>query len=115
MEFYKRKEFACKCNCGFDTIDYELAEVMDDVRRFFGKPVHINRGCSCVKHNNVVGGSSNSQHPLGKACDFYVEDVHADIVADYLETKYPNKYGIGRYNGRTHIDVRSNKARWDNR
>jgi hypothetical protein len=48
--------------------------------------------------------------------DFWIKDVHADDVADYLESKYPSKYGIGRYVGRTHVDVRSDKAyRWDYR
>jgi hypothetical protein len=41
--------------------------------------------------------------------------VHDDKVADYLEEKYPDKYGIGRYIGRTHLDIRKTKARWDNR
>ena len=122
---FTRKEYECKCEeCGFDTVDFELDIVMDDIRKHFDKPVHINRGCSCVDHNDVVQlaynpdyifGTSDSQHLYGKACDFRVQDIHADKVADYLEEKYPNKYGIGRYNGRTHIDVRANKARWDKR
>ena len=115
MVYFQREEFACKCGCGFDTVDYELAEVLDDVRRHFDSPVRINSGCRCISHNHRVGGSSHSTHVDGRAADFIVSGIHEDEVADYLETKYPDKYGIGRYNGRTHIDTRSGKARWDMR
>lgn len=30
MKYFKRNEFECKCGCSFDTVDFELAEVMDD-------------------------------------------------------------------------------------
>jgi len=121
---YTREEYACKCDCGFDTVDYELDIIMDDVREHFNARVFINRGASCVDHNEVIQKIANSnytpytsesQHLFGKACDFWVEGVHEDIVADYLEEKYPNTYGIGRYKGRTHIDVRRLKVRWDKR
>lgn len=115
MKYFKRLEYACKCGCGFDTVDYELDIVMDDVRNNFGSPIVINRGASCVSHNLGVGGAIDSQHLYGKACDFYVKGVHEDDVVEYLEVRYHNKYGIGRYNGRTHIDVRPTRARWDKR
>jgi hypothetical protein len=41
--------------------------------------------------------------------------VTSDDVAEWLERVFPNKYGIGRYKGRTHIDTRRGKARWDAR
>ena len=82
MKWFKRSEFACKCHCGFDTIDYELAEVIDDVREQFGKPTTITSGCRCNKHNAKVGGAKNSVHKTGQACDFKVKDVHADLVAN---------------------------------
>ena len=115
MKFFKRREFECSCGCGFNTVDFELSEVMDDVREYFGEEVTITSGCRCIKHNKLEGGADSSKHIIGQACDFKVKNVHADVVADYLEKKYPNKYGIGRYNGRTHIDVRLSKARWDMR
>ena len=116
MKWFKRSEFACKCECGFDTVDYELVTVMDDIREHFGQPVAINSGCRCDTHNSKVGGARHSVHKTGQACDFRVIDIHADRVADYLVAMYPNKYGIGRYNGRTHVDVKSGPARrWDSR
>ena len=115
MLYFQRQEFECKCGCGFDTVDYELVRVLDDVRAYFGKPITINSGARCISHNHTVGGSSHSTHVTGRAADIVVKDIHADIVADYLENKYQYTYGIGRYNGRTHIDTREQKARWDQR
>lgn len=113
--FFKREEFACKCGCGFDAVDEELLGVLEDVRLEFDKPVFINSGCRCPEHNKAEGGSKLSQHTFGKAADIRVKDVDADEVADYLEYTFPNSYGIGRYDGRTHIDVRDGKVRWDER
>ena len=111
---FSRSEFACKCGCGFDTVDVELAKVLEYVRDYYGVPIVINSGCRCPAHNDSVGGSSSSQHLLGKAADFRVVGVGEEKVTKLLKEKYPNQYGIGLYEGRTHIDVRSNeKARWE--
>jgi uncharacterized protein YcbK (DUF882 family) len=112
MEYFQRSEFACKCGCGFATVDYELAEVVDELRGYFGKPVLITSGCRCEVHNSKVGGSKNSKHKLGIACDLKVLGVDAEVVYQYLNTKYLGKYGIGLYDSWVHIDVRLNKARW---
>lgn len=113
---FSRDEFKCSCGCGFDTVDVELVSVLEQVRREFGWPVIINSGCRCEKCNAAVGGSARSKHMKGKAADIRVNGVEADTVADYLEATYPDKYGIGRYNGRTHIDVDGGlPRRWDER
>jgi uncharacterized protein YcbK (DUF882 family) len=113
---FKRSEFSCKCGCGFSSMDAELLEVLEDVRAHFNSPIKINSGCRCQKHNKEIGGAETSMHTKGMACDFVVLNLNnQDPVADYLENKYQDKYGIGRYVGRTHVDVREGKARWDNR
>lgn len=111
-QHFKRSEFACRCGCGFDDINQILVDVVEDVRCHFNAPVYINSGCRCEKHNQAVGGKSFSQHRLGKAADIRVKGFAPKEVADYLASKYQNKYGIGRYKTFTHIDVRSVKARW---
>lgn len=114
--YFSRKEFACSCGCGFAACDAELLDVLSDARNYFlSKPVTINSGCRCEAHNKKEGGAPGSKHVKGIAADFVIAGVHADIVYNYLDEKYPDKYGIGRYDGRTHIDVRPEKARWDNR
>jgi uncharacterized protein YcbK (DUF882 family) len=110
-----RSEFACKCGCGHDTVDFELVMVIQDCADHFGASVYINSGCRCPDHNKAEGGSPGSWHVLGRAADFRVAGVHADKVATYLELKYPTTFGIGRYDGRTHVDTRKVAARWDKR
>lgn len=114
-KYFKRKEFECSCGCGFDVVDTELLKVLEKVRIHFAKPITITSGNRCVAHNRKIGGASKSKHIFGTACDFKVKNVHADIVADYLEEEYPDTFGIGRYKGRTHLDIRKSKARWDKR
>ena len=111
---FSRSEFACKCGeCNFDTVDAELLKVLELLRAHYNAPITINSGARCKKHNNTVGGSRGSQHTFGKASDIVVKGISAEAVADYLEAKYFDRYGIGRYSNRTHIDVRSGEpARW---
>jgi len=116
-EHFSYSEFACRCpnNCITPTVSPELINVLEELRAHFSASVVINSGIRCKDYNQVIGGSYRSQHIQGTAADVYVRGVYADDVADYLEDTYPDEYGIGRYDGRTHIDVRPNKARWDNR
>jgi uncharacterized protein YcbK (DUF882 family) len=109
---FKRKEFACKCGCGFSLPDAELLSVLEDVREHFGKPVNINSACRCPDHNKAVGGAPNSAHVQGIAADIDVKDVSPADVQQYVLNKYQDRYGIGTYNTFTHIDVRAAKARW---
>lgn len=113
-EHFTRSEFKCPC-CDFDTVDVELIKLLEDLRDCYNRPILISSGSRCPTHNARVGGSKRSQHKYGKAADIVVVGVHENEVADYLEKLYPAKYGIGHYPGRTHIDVRTKKARWDRR
>lgn len=114
-EHFSRHEFECQCGCGFDSVDSELITVLERIRNKYEQPVTITSGCRCNEHNNTVGGSDNSQHTKGKAADFKVGTMPTEIIARVLDTLYPNKYGIGIYKTWVHVDVRVEKARWDNR
>jgi uncharacterized protein YcbK (DUF882 family) len=111
-EHFARSEFACKCGCGFDTVDTELLDVVENLRLYYGVPVRSNSACRCYAHNKAVGGSKNSQHLIGRADDVVVEGISPALVYKYLDEKYPDTYGIGFYNSFTHIDTRDKKARW---
>ena len=119
---FKVREFACK---GSDAvlIDDELAVLLQCIREHFGKPVHITSGYRTAAYNATLpGASKNSQHILGKAADFWVEDTPVATVAAYSETLLPGRGGIGRYpkdakhptrkTGWVHIDTREKKSRW---
>ena len=132
---FSRSEFACKCGCGFDTVDVELIKVLEDTAEYFREKmkasyimVLINSGCRCTEHNdkiqkqynpNYIKGTSKSTHLSGQGADFRLKAligrdkivIPASDVVEYLVKKYPDKYGIGRYTGRTHIDVKTGQAR----
>lgn len=109
---FHRTEFACKCGCGFDTVDVDTLDVLEAVRTHFNAPVIINSGCRCPDHNRRVGGASSSQHVLGRAADIRVQGVDPGDVYSWLATHYPSA-SLGRYKTFTHVDTRSNgPARW---
>ena len=107
---FKREEFACKCGCGFDAVDTELLDVLEDVREMFG-PTHISSACRCLEHNTNIGSKNTSQHVRAKAADITCGLVPKTLYL-YLDAKYRNKYGLGLYPGFVHVDVRDVKARW---
>ena len=109
---FSRYEFACKCGCGFDTVDVELLRILEIERTHYGKPITITSGCRCPAHNKKTGGSPNSQHLYAKAADFIVEGVPADKVFKRLNSLYPDKYGLGEYSTWTHADSRDLPSRW---
>ncbi len=112
---FNRSEFGCKCSyddCVDIAVDSELVDVVQDVRDHFNKPVTINSSYRCGKHNKDVGGAPKSQHRLGIAADIVVKGIHPHKVYEYLNNKYPEQYGMGKYNTFTHVDTRSWCARW---
>lgn len=110
-KYFWLSELKCPC-CDKYMPNAELLEVLDDIREHFNTPTFINSSTRCKWHNKEVGGANRSRHLLGEAGDVRVSGVPASKVYDYVVAKYPNKYGIGKYNSFTHIDVRSGKGRW---
>lgn len=116
---FRLSEFTCNhCNSmeGHKVPD-ELLEILEDVRAHFGNAVvTINSGYRCKIHNDNVGSSDGSwhrYHTLGEgAADIVVSGISPSEVHKYLTSKYPSKYGIGRYSSFTHIDNDANKRRW---
>lgn len=110
---FTRQEFACRCGCGFDSVDVATLEILEAVRTRFNKPVRVTSGCRCPAYNRRVGGATNSQHLLGRAADIQVYDVEPQTVQDWIATRFPDA-SIGRYATFTHVDTRSTgPARWE--
>ena len=119
-----RYEMACNCGCGFNTVDYELVVVLQGLCDFLWddtgyKPVLIITGPNrCPVHNINEGGADDSQHLYARAADFKIkingEYYDPKQIYAYLDNKYPDKYGIGLYHNRIHLDTRTGfKARWE--
>lgn len=111
---FKVNEFRCKDGSDPVFIGEELLDVLQDVRDHFGKAVNTedHSGYRTPAHNKKVGGSTYSKHMYGIAADFHVVGVAHKTVYDYLNKKYPNKYGIGLYPWGIHVDTRAAKSRW---
>jgi uncharacterized protein YcbK (DUF882 family) len=109
-----RHEFACRCGCGFDTIDAELLRILLQTRNHFKAPVKITSGCRCQAYNATLPDSSpTSKHTQGRAADIRVQNHSPAQVYTYLIQRYPGRYGIGKYNTFTHLDTRSGPPkRW---
>ena len=119
--YFKEDEFKCKC-CGqlpkLCPPD-GLVDILIEIREHFDKPVRINSGYRCPKHNKAVGGAPKSRHVVGDAVDISVQDVPtADVYNWVLETYGSRPLGIAKklnkdpYKGFVHIDTRGVKARW---
>ncbi|WP_027854440.1 D-Ala-D-Ala carboxypeptidase family metallohydrolase [Marinobacterium litorale] len=120
-----RHEIACKCGCGFDTMDVETVEAVQECCDNFARVLGVDRvilditsGARCLTYNRKPvsqggpGSTDKSQHPKARAIDFRIRGVSPHDVYEYLNAKYPEKYGIGKYNTFTHLDTRQVPARW---
>ena len=99
--------FSCPDNCGFGQkaadISEELIEVLESMRSQIG-PLVINSGCRCRKHNQEIGGASDSAHLYGLAADIECRDSHA-CYALVTEALFCGITRIGLERGCIHIDV----------
>lgn len=109
---FSRKEFACQCGCGQDTVDAKLLEVLQRLRTHFAFNITVTSGNRCKVHNKSVGGSDNSQHLYGKAADIKVRGLSPEEVYRALDLWFPHSLGIGLYESWVHVDSRQEKGRW---
>ena len=55
-------------------LDALMWNVLDPIRRMWGRPIIVNSGYRCPKLNAAVGGSATSQHMKGEAADITAGD-----------------------------------------
>ena len=132
-----RAEFMCPCgSCKAPTVDSELVTVLQECVDHFAKAqgkdrlvIVITSGVRCPTWNGYIWGKRNaslqvrgrpeekpvfnSMHIAGIAADFVIRGVSSLDVYRHLDFLYRQKYGIGMYPDRTHIDTRHTKARWE--
>ena len=88
MRWFKEKEFACRC-CGElppfarENIEALVRNVLDPVREKLGRPIVVNSGYRCEKHNKDVGGVRNSQHMKGEAADIAPAGFKSSSVPEF--------------------------------
>lgn len=119
-EHFSWEEAVCRCGCGripAKEVVQVTAHWLEEVRKIWDRPIHINSWCRCPSHNRAVGGAPGSFHCLGMACDITVNGVSPFVVWLVLRTKYWGLGkligGLGRYGSFTHIDRRHVPAKWN--
>lgn len=115
-----RRELACNCGCGFDSMDWETINAVQECCDRFSESMggiriycEITSAARCLAYNLRVGSNNASQHPKARAIDFKIRGVAPKTIYDYLNTRYSGRYGIGLYPTFVHLDTRTNgPARW---
>ena len=132
-----RHEMACKCGCGFDTVDYVLVNVLQGAVDYFEEfleveiVLDVSGGNRCRRHNvslrelfqssdGKMGAltADESEHIYARAADVKLfEKVSGKQVAPSLVAAYFELFGkglsVGRYSSRTHVDTRTDGGkRW---
>lgn len=111
---FKVREFhSIKDPCDMVKVDEKLVALLENIRNFTGKPVHINSGYRSPKYNKTIKNASpSSQHCAGKAADIVISGVSPAKVAEIAECYLGSSGGIGIYKNFTHVDVRNGHSRW---
>lgn len=112
VKYFKKEEFKCQCHGKYCTgypcgMSPNLIYILEELREYFGKPVLITSGLRCAKHNNNIGGVTNSAHTKGKAADIYIKGVSREKIkkkAYALGAKY-SYYGTKSMGQAVHINV----------
>ena len=106
VEKFKVNEFKCKCEglcTGYPSaLNEALIQNLKTMRKTLSEPITITSGLRCKKHNESVGGATNSRHLDGKAVDVKVRNYTTledrktviDIWVGLPKTRYgyTNKY-----------------------
>ena len=118
---FSKSEFNCSCGCdmplGVLHNVQKLANQLQALRNVVGTPIKINSGYRCIDYNdNVVKGSKNSQHKLGKAADIVIDDMTPQETFELVDLLINEgellQGGLSAYATFTHYDIRKTKARW---
>lgn len=86
--------------------------ILDPLRRAWGRPIYVNSGYRCKAVNNAVGGSKTSQHLLGEAADITAgsPQLNKQLFDYILKLQLPYYQLIDEYSYRwIHISYRGGK------
>lgn len=100
MEFFKEKEFSCKCGVckkGIKDMQPSTMAKLDKARKIAGMPFILNSSIRCDEHNIAEGGSETSSHPKGYAIDIATKNSRQRFIifCALIEAGF-TRIGIGR-------------------
>lgn len=95
-------------------LDALMWNVLDPIRRMWGKPIIVNSGYRCPKLNAAIGGSATSQHMKGEAADITAGDLtkNKELFDMIAQSAIPFDQLIDEKNYRwIHVSYRPNGRR----
>ena len=111
MDYFPEKPWACKCGCGFDSIDIELEQRLNVARFMAGIPFEISSACRCKTHNIEIGGAEKSAHLVGSGADIKCSTTYQrGVILPALFSAGFRRIGIAK--GFIHADVLPVEAIW---
>ena len=91
----------------------EFLEKIDKARSIANIPFKINSGFRTITHNKKIGGSENSSHMNGVACDIHCVDSHSrQIIVNALIQAGFTRIGIAKTFVHADTDQFKNDALW---
>ncbi len=109
--YFTSVEFNCKCGkCTSDVyLNPKLVIYLDEMRRYFHKPIIITSGIRCKKYNDSLPGSSKSSgHMSGRAADVYIKGVNPKDIYVWWKKNVPYPYcyyGTPNMGNACHVEV----------
>ena len=82
-----------------DNLNTLVNNVLDPLRKLYGKPIRINSGYRSKALNEVIGGAKNSQHMYGLAADITGGSKKENkILFDLIKNNLPFDQLIDEHN-----------------
>jgi zinc D-Ala-D-Ala carboxypeptidase len=83
-----------------------VAELLEDVRALFNKPIIVNSGYRSVAVNALLGSKPTSQHCIGCAADIRIEGLTPDeIVKKIVKSDIQYDQVIREFDSWVHISI----------
>jgi len=105
-------ELSCPC-CSSLNVDADFLDSLQEIRDQMDRPMFINSGFRCPKHNLEIGGRLSSRHLLGTAVDISTKgwdpcDLHylVFLLTSHHSEKHDYNTGVGIYKNHIHFDLR---------
>jgi len=80
---FVRAQFACKCGCGFDTVDYNLIVVLQTLVDRSGRKIDVVAGCRCPRESKKYNGSPGNAHEKGRGAIISIPEM-PEIKLPYM-------------------------------
>jgi uncharacterized protein YcbK (DUF882 family) len=100
---FTRVEMACNCGCGECEMRQDFMDMLQALRRAYGKPLSITCGYRCPNHPDEASKANPGSHAQGRAADIRCTD--AGMRDELLRRAYDcGMSGKGIAKGFIHLD-----------